>query len=397
MPTPEQLEIQALAREFAETELRPRAAGWDERRALDGYVFDKLAELGFLGMLVTEEHGGLAFDFATYLLVLEELAAGDASVALSVAVHNGQVASLIARHGSEAQRKRWLPALASGEALGAFALSDPEAGSDAASVETHARRDGDGWRLMGEKRWITNGARAGVVVMFARVGEGDDGGVGAFLVTPGAKGYAVAKRERTLGLRASETVSVTLDDLAVEADALVGDAGSGLQCALEALDMGRVGCAALAVGIGRAALEHAATYALEREQFDRPIARFGAIQEKLARMAERLAAARALTREAGAAVQAARNGAGHPRTGLDGVAARAAMAKVSASEAATWVADEAIQIFGGYGYMRHYPVERLLRDAKGTEIFEGTSKIMRHVIARELLRDAGDPAGDTNE
>ncbi len=397
MPTAEQLEIQALAREFAETELRPRAAGWDERRALDEDVFDKLAELGFLGMLVPEQHGGLGFDVPTYLLVLEELAAGDASVALSVAVHNGPVSSLIARHGSDAQRQRWLPALASGEALGAFALSESGAGCDAASVATRARGDGDGWRLSGAKRWITNGARAGVVVVFARVGDeddgSDDGGIGAFLVTPPAEGYAVGKRERTLGLRASETVSVTLDDLVVHADGLVGDAGSGLHYALEALDVGRVGCAAQAVGIGRAAMEHAAAYALEREQFDRPIARFGAIQEKLARMAERLAAARALTREAGAALQAAQSGVGHPRTGLDGVTARAAMAKVSASEAATWVADEAIQIFGGYGYMRHYPVERLLRDAKGTEIFEGTSEIMRHVIAREVLRDAG----DTNE
>jgi hypothetical protein len=393
MPTTEQLEIQALAKEFAETELRPRAPGWDERRALDEDIFGKLAELGFLGMLVSEEHGGLGFDFATYLLVLEELAAGDASVALSVAVHNGPVATLLARHGSESQKQRWLPALASGEAIGAFALSEPGAGSDASSVETRATRDGDGWRLTGEKRWVTNGARAGVVVVFARAGAEDDGSLGAFLVTPGTEGYAVGRRERTLGLRASETVSVLLQDVAVDAGGLVGDAGSGLHYALEALDVGRVGCAAQAVGIGRAALERATAYAREREQVDRPIAHFGAIQEKLARMAERLAAARALMFVAGAAVQAAQSGVGHPRTGLEGVTARAAMAKVCASEAATWVADEAIQIFGGYGYMRHYPVERLLRDAKGTEIFEGTSEIMRHVIARELLRDAG----DTNE
>lgn len=395
MPTAEQLEIQASAREFAEMELRPRAAEWDERRALDEEVFGKLAELGFLGMLVAEEHGGLGFDFATYLLVLEELARGDASVALTVAVHNGPVATLLARHASEAQKARWLPALASGESLGAFALSEPEAGSDAASVETSARPDDDGWRLTGEKRWVTNGARAGVVLVFARVGvgEGGEGGerpMAAFLVTPEAEGYAVGKREQTLGMRASETVSVKLDDVAVGVGDLVGDPGEGLHYALEALDVGRVGCAAQAVGIGRAAMEHAAAYALEREQFDRPIARFGAIQEKLARMAERLAAARALSSEAAAALQAASSDAGHPRTGLGGVTARAALAKVSASEAATWVADEAIQIFGGYGYMRHYPVERLLRDAKGTEIFEGTSEIMRHVIARELLRDAGD-------
>ena len=391
MLTSEQLEIQALAREFAETQLRPRAAEWDERRALDDEVFAELAELGFLGMLIPEEHGGLGFDVSTYLLVLEELAAGDASVALTVAVHNGPVASLLGRHGSDEQKRRWLPALASGEALGAFALSEPGAGSDAAAVESRARRDGDGWRLEGEKRWVTNGARAGLVVVFVRTGGASEGGgIGAFLVTPQADGYEIGRRERTLGLRASETVSVALRDVAVGVDRLVGDAGAGLHHALEALDLGRVGCAAQALGIGRAALEHATAYALEREQFDTPIARFGAIQEKLARMAERLAAARALTREAGAAVEAARNGTGLLRTGLAGVTARAALAKVNASEAATWVADEAVQVYGGYGYMRHYPVERLLRDAKGTEIFEGTSEIMRHVIARELLRDAGD-------
>jgi alkylation response protein AidB-like acyl-CoA dehydrogenase len=396
--TAEQLEIQALAREFAESELRPSAPAWDEARALDEAVFGKLAELGFLGMLVPQEHGGLGFDFATYLLVLEELARGDASVALTVAIHNGPVGTLLARHGSDAQKARWLPSLSSGEALGAFALAEPVAGSDAASVETRARRDGDGWRLSGEKRWVTNGARAGLVLVFARAGDAADdpsavaGGspVGAFIVTPDADGYVVGRRETTLGMRASQTVSVELRDVAVPADGLVGAPGEGLRIALEALDVGRVGCAAQALGIGRAALEHATAYALEREQFDRPIARFGAIQDKLARMAERLAAARALASEAAAALQAAANGVGSARTGLAGVTARAALAKVSASEAATWVADEAIQIFGGYGYMRHYPVERLLRDAKGTEIYEGTSEIMRHVIARELLRDAGD-------
>ena len=394
MPTAEQLEIQALAREFAESELRPRAAGWDARRELDEEVFEKLAELGFLGMLVPEEHGGLDFDFATYLLVLEELARGDASVALTVAVHNGPVGTLLARRGSAEQKSRWLPALAAGEVLGAFALSEPAAGSDAASMETRARPDGEGWRLSGEKRWVTNGARAGLVIVFASVADAtpsEDGRarVGAFLVAPDADGYETGKREQTLGLRASETVSVRLSDVRVGPDALVGEAGEGLHYALEALDVGRVGCAAQALGIGRAAMEHAAAYALEREQFGGPIARFGAIQEKLARMAERLAAARALAAEAAAALEAAADGAAHTRKGLGGVTARAALAKVCASEAATWVADEAIQIFGGYGYMRHYPVERLLRDAKGTEIFEGTSEIMRHVIARELLWDAG--------
>ncbi len=387
MVTSERLEIQAMAREFATSELRPHVAEWDQRRAIDEDVFAKLAELGFLGMLVPEEHGGLAFDFATYVAVLEELAWGDASVALSVAIHNGPVATLLVRHASESQKERWLPALASGKALGAFAMSEAGSGSDPGGLVTSARREGGVWRIGGEKRWVTNGARAGLVLIFASTG---DGGVGAFVVTPGTPGYRVGRREQTLGLRASETVSIELHDVAVDADDVVGDPHAGLHYAMEALDVGRVGTAAQAVGIGRAAMEHAATYALEREQFGQPIARFGAIQEKLARMAERLAAGRALTLEAAEAVASALKGAGPARTGLGGLTARAAVAMLAASDAATGAADEAIQVFGGYGYMRHYPVEKLLRDAKGTEIYGGTSEIMRHVIARELLRDMGD-------
>jgi alkylation response protein AidB-like acyl-CoA dehydrogenase len=392
MPTSERLEIQATAREFAASELRPRAAEWDERRALDEEVFAKLAELGFLGMLIPEEYGGLGFDFATYVGVLEELAWGDASVALSVAVHNGPVATLVVRHASEAQKRRWLPQLASGETLGAFAMSEPRSGSDPGGLATRARRSDSGWAVTGEKRWITNGGRAGLVVVFAATE--DDGAVGAFVVSPDAPGYSVGKREQTLGLRASETVGLQLENVAVAADDLVGHEREGLRYAMEALDVGRVGTAAQAVGIGRAAMEHAAVYALERRQFGQPIARFGAIQEKLARMAERLAAGRALTLEAALALGEVTDGAGgeRPRSrhGLEGRTARAAVAMLAASDAATGAADEAVQVFGGYGYMRHYPVERLLRDAKGTEIYGGTSEIMRHVIARELLRDMGD-------
>lgn len=382
-PTPEQLEIQTLAREFADGELRPHAAGWDQVRALDDAVFGKLAELGFLGMLVPEEHGGLGFDFATYVLVLEELARGDGAVALSVAIHNGPVCGTLLRHGSEEQKRAWLPRLAAGESLGAFALSEPEAGSDAGAIATAADRDGDGWRISGVKRWVTNGARAGLVLLFARAEEG----VSVFLVSPDEPGYRVGEGERTLGMRASETVTVELDGLRVGGGALLGRAGEGLRYAMEALDEGRVGIAAQAVGIGRSALEHATAYAVERHQFGQSLSDFGAIQAKLADMHRRIAGARAVTHHAGAALDAARNG-GWPRTGPDGITANAAVAKLAASEAATWVADEAIQIFGGYGYMRDYPVEKLLRDAKGTEIYEGTNEIMRHVIAREVLRAA---------
>jgi hypothetical protein len=384
-PTPEQQEIQSLARDFAEGELRPHSAGWDAAQALDEGVWGSLAELGFLGMLVPEEHGGLGFDPGTYLMVLEELAWGDATVALGVAIHNGPVTRLLARHGSDQQKARWLPRLASGEILGAFALAEEGVGGDPAAVATRAERDGDGWLLRGGKRWVTNGGRAGLVVVFARTG--DDGEMGAFLVEPSADGYAVEGAETTLGFRGSQTSRIALDGVRLGAEGLLGRADEGLGQAVEALDMARIGVAALSVGLARSAMEHAVRYATEREQFGRSIARFGAIQAKLADMHQKVAAARALTWRAGEAVEAVAEGR-LPRTGPDGLTARAAAAKLAASEAATWVADEAVQIFGGYGYMRDYPVEKLLRDAKGTEIFEGTSEIMRHVIAREVLRDA---------
>jgi alkylation response protein AidB-like acyl-CoA dehydrogenase len=385
--TDEQRELQALAREFAATELRPSTAEWDETREIPAEVFGKLAESGFLGMLVPEEHGGLGFDLETYLFVLEELAWGDAAVALSVAIHSGPVVDVLLRHGSDEQKERWLPAMAAGEVLAAFALSEPDAGSDPSSMATTARRDGDQWVIDGEKRWVTNGGRAGVVLLFART---SDDGLGAFLVPTDADGYTVGDRENTMGLRASETVRVHLAGVRLGADALVGDAESGLRYALEALDLGRIGIAIQAVGVGRASIEHAARYALEREQFGTPIGRFGALQAKLADSAHRVAGGRALAHEAADAWAATRNGT--PRTGAGGVTARAAMAKLAASEAATYAADEAIQIFGGYGYMRHYPVERLMRDAKGAEIYEGTNEIMRRVIAGEILRDSGDAA-----
>ncbi len=337
-------------------------------------------------MLVPESHGGLGFDPRTWLIVLEELAWGDAAVALSVAIHSGPVTDLLVRLGTDEQKDRWLPKLASGEVLGAFAASESEAGSDLRSLATRASREGEGWRLRGSKRWVTNGARAGLVVTLARTGE--EGGMSLFLVEPGADGYEVRGREKTLGLRASETVRVAFDGVAVGSDALLGETGGGWDGALAALDLGRTGVAAQAVGIARAALEHASAYALERRQFGQAIAEFGAIRAKLAEMARRVAGGRALVREAAEALEASRSGREQPGRGPDGVTALAAIAKLSSSEAATWVADEAIQIFGGYGFMRDYPVEKLLRDAKGTEIYEGTNEVMRHVIAREILRAA---------
>ena len=260
MATTEQLELQGLAHDFAETELRPRSAEWDQKCALDDEIFAKLAESGFLGMLVPEEHGGLGFDFTTYLLVLEELAWGDASVALSVAIHNGPVSGLLVRHGSDEQRAHWLPRLASGEVLGAFAMSEASSGSDPAYICTDATPAGEGWRITGDKRWVTNGARAGVVLTLART----ESGYGAFLVPTDADGYSTGPGEKTLGLRASETVSARFDGVRVPSSALVGAPDSGLRHALEALDLVRAGAAAEAVGIARAAMEHATRYALEQ-------------------------------------------------------------------------------------------------------------------------------------
>lgn len=378
----ERREVREAAREFAEGEIAPCAAAWDREQAFDRGVLDRLAELGFLGMRVPEEYGGLGFDLESYVVVLEEIARADLGVALTVAVQNGPVPHLILAHGTEAQRASWLPMLASGEKIAAFALAEADAGSDPGALVTRAERTpGGAWRLDGSKRWVTNGSLADVAVVFARTSPpGESPGVGAFLVDTGAEGYRVAGREKTMGLRASETVAVELAGVRVGEDRLVGDAGSGLGYALEAVDVGRLGVAAQAVGVAQAALEHAVRYSRERRQFGRRIADFGAIRSKLATMATRVAASRALV--AGVAAALGQSGT-QTRDGLT-AAASSAMAKLSASETAMWVTEEAVRIFGGYGFMREFPVEKLMRDAKGTEIFGGTSEIMRLVVGRAL-------------
>ena len=388
--TEEQLEIRSLARDFALGEIRPHAAEWDARRELDPLIFSKLGKLGFLGMRIPEAYGGLGLGLTTYLLVLEELAWGDAAVALAVAIHSGPVTSLILGHGTEEQKQRFLPPMAAGECLGAFALSEAGAGSDARALETRATRNGSGWLLEGRKKWVSCGKRAGVILLFARNGEGE--GIHAFLLESGLPGLKVGKREVTMGLSALDTVELELDGVKVGPGALLGREGKGFEYATEALEVGRLGVAVQAIGIGRAALEHARRYARERVQFGRPLSDFQATRFKLAGMATRLAAARALALGGAQALVAGANAEGEPGV-LDpegpSSGALAAMAKVTASEAAVWITDEAVQIFGGYGYMRDYPVEKLLRDAKGTEIYEGTNEIMRLIIAKDVLGATG--------
>ena len=382
--TAEQREILLLARRFAREELRPGAADRDRNEdTVDLEPVRKLGELGFLGMLIPETWDGLGLDMLTYLYVLEEIAWGDPSIAVAMSVHNSLPTQTLVRHGTEEQKERWLRPMARGELLGAFSLTEADAGSDAAAIVTQATRDGDGWRLNGTKMWVTNGASADLVLMMVRTDEPAkrDGsrGIGAFLVPTDAEGYIPGKKERKMGLRGSETIAVTLEDLYLGPEHLIGEPGLGFKYALEALEGGRLGIAAQAIGIAEAALDYSRDYAEERVQFGRPIKDFQGLQFKLADMATRLEAARGLLYRAALA--------------YDSDEARkrklSSMAKLNASETATWITRQAVQVFGGYGYSREYPVERLFRDAKVTEIYEGTSEIHRMIIARELYLERG--------
>jgi alkylation response protein AidB-like acyl-CoA dehydrogenase len=374
-------EVRDLARQFAEAELRPHVEAWDRDGHLDPAVLEQLGELGFFGMLVPEEHGGMGFDVGTYLVALEALGWGEPAVALTLSIHSAFAVTLLLRHGTDEQKSRWLPALATGERIGCFALSEAGAGSDAGAVSAVAERDGDSWVFTGEKKWVSNGripgGPAGLAVLIARTGGGGEGtgahgsdGLSAFLVPTDVEGWNVVTRERTMGMRSLEVVTVRLDGLRQPADAILGGEGEGFRLAMEGLDLGRLGIAAQAVGIGQAALDHALAYGAEREQFGRPIREFEAIQFMLADMATKVAAARSLLE----------------RAGEERTTGWSAMAKLFASETAMAVTTDAVQIFGGYGYMRDYPVEKLMRDAKATEIYEGTNEIQRVVIARDLYR-----------
>jgi len=378
--TEEQREIQRVARDFARGEIAPHAAQWDRDAYFEPSLIGKFGALGLLGMLVPEEYGGLGLDVLTYLVALEEIAAVDASAAVMMSVHNSLPTQMILHHGSAAQKARFLGPMARGEVLGAFALSEPGAGSDAASLSAQAVQDGDAWVLNGTKSWVTSGPYAGVILVQARTDtpalRRGGRGIGAFIVTPDLSGLRIGKKEDKMGLRASPTVQLILEDLRVPAENVLGDPSMGFVYAMQSLDAGRLGIAAQAVGIARAALEAATNYAAERRQFGRAIREFEAIQFKLADMATRVAAARALLHATARAKDA---------TG-ERVTKGASMAKLFASDTAMWAASEAVQIFGGYGYVNDYPVEKLFRDAKITQIYEGTSEIQRIVIARELYQ-----------
>ena len=375
--TEEQREIQNTARDFARAEIAPHSAAWDRDSYFDRSLVGKMGELGFLGMMLPEEYGGLALPTTTYLVALEEIAASDASVAVAMSVHNSLPTQMLLRWGTPEQKERYLVPMARGDLLGAFALSEPEAGSDAASLTSQAVRQGDCWVINGTKAWVTSGSEADVLIVMARTdapGERRGArGISAFIITPDLPGFKVGKKEDKMGLRASPTVQLEMTDLRVPVGNLLGREGSGFSMAMQSLDHGRLGIAAQAIGIARCALEHATTYAGERRQFGKPIKEFEAIQFKLADMATRIAAARALLYQAAAAKDRGEK-----------ITQYSSMSKLFASETAMWVTTQAIQIFGGYGYVKEYPVERLFRDAKVTEIYEGTSEIQRIVIAREL-------------
>ena len=375
--TEEQREIQSLAREFAQREIAPYIAQWDEDAHFEPSLVRKMGELGFLGMLLPDEYEGLGVETSTYLLALEEIAVVDASAAVLMSVHNSLPTRMILRFGSSAQRDRFLRPMARGEMLGAFALSEAEAGSDAAALSTQAVRDGDEWILTGTKSWVTSGSHADVIIAMARTDTREERkgarGIGAFIVTPDLPGFHVGKKEDKLGLRSSPTVQLNFDGMRVPGANLLGKAHLGFVYAMKSLDAGRLGIAAQAIGIARAALESATAYAAERRQFGSPIKDFQAIQFKLADMATRISAGRALLHLTAQAKDRGEN-----------VKQACSMAKLFASETAMFCTNQAVQIFGGYGYVKEYPVERFFRDAKVTEIYEGTSEIQRLVIAREL-------------
>ena len=372
--TEDQRMIRDAARAFATEVLAPNAAQWDHDAQLPDAVVAQLGELGLLGMIVPQELGGAYTDYVAYALAMEEIAAGDAACATMMSVHNSVGCGPILGFGTPAQKDRWLAEMAAGRIIGAFCLTEPQAGSEANNLRTRAElRDGK-WVLNGAKQFVTNGQRAGVAIVFAMTDpEAGKRGISAFLVPTDTPGFIVGKPEKKMGIRASDTCPITLDNCAIPEENLLGNRGDGLKIALSNLEGGRIGIAAQALGIARAAFDKARRYAGERVQFGKPIAEHQAIQQKLADMATQINAARLLVHHA-----AKLRTAGLP------CLSEASQAKLFASEMAERVCSDAIQIHGGYGYLADYEVERHYRDARITQIYEGTSEVQRMVIARQL-------------
>jgi alkylation response protein AidB-like acyl-CoA dehydrogenase len=372
--TDEQRMIRDMAREFARAELAPHAGQWDEDGWIPDAVVAKLGELGLLGMVVPEEWGGTFSDYTAYALAMEEIAAGCAATATLMSVHNSVGCGPILAWGSEAQKKAWLPDMAAGRKIGCFCLTEPQAGSEANNLRTRAVLKDGRWVLNGSKQFVTNGKRAAVAIVFA-VTDPDLGkkGLSAFIVPTDTPGFNDQKPESKLGIRASDTCGILLEDCAVPEENLLGPRGKGLAIALSNLEGGRIGIAAQALGIARAAFEAALAYARERTQFGKKLTEHAPFAQYLADMHTRINAARLLILHAA-------------RMRTEGIPclSEASQAKLYASELAEWVCSKAIQIHGGYGYLRDYPVERHYRDARITQIYEGTSEIQRMLIARGL-------------
>jgi alkylation response protein AidB-like acyl-CoA dehydrogenase len=374
--TPEQIQLRKAVREFAEREIAPHVMEWDENQIFPLEVIKKLGELGYMGSIFPEELGGAGLGYIDYSIIIEELSRVDGSVGIIIAAHTSLCTNHIYKMGNEEQRRRYLPKLASGEWIGCWSLTEPEAGSDAAGTRTTAVREGDCWVLNGAKTFTTNAHYADVCVAMAVTDRaGAQHGISAFIIEKGTPGFRLGKKENKLGLRASATGEVIFDNCRLPASQLLGKRGEGFVDSLRVLDGGRISIAALAIGMAQGAYDAALRYSKLRQQFGRPISEFQAIQHKLVDMATGIDASRLLNYRAGWMMNQGKR-----------VTKESAMAKLFASEAAVDIADEALQIHGGYGFIKDYPAEKFYRDVKLCTIGEGTSEIQRLVIARQLLK-----------
>jgi alkylation response protein AidB-like acyl-CoA dehydrogenase len=368
--------IAQMVRDFAEKEIRPHFMEWDETQEFPVHIFKKLGELGMMGVFIPEEYGGSGFGYHEYITVVSEIAKVCGSIGLSVAAHNSLCTGHIYYHGNEAQKRKYLPKLASAEWIGAWGLTETGTGSDAGGMNTTAVKDGGHWVLNGSKNFITHGKSGDVAVVIARTGEkGDSRGMSAFIIEKGTPGFSSGKKENKLGMRASETCELIFNNCRIPAENLIGKEGEGFIQAMQILDGGRISIGALALGIAKGAYEASVKYAKEREQFGKPIAQFQAIGFKLADMATEIFASELMLHQSASL-----------KNNKQPMTTESAMAKYFASEVACRVSNEAVQIFGGYGYTKDFPVEKFYRDAKLCTIGEGTSEIQKLVISRNILK-----------